>query len=120
RLAVRGAGAESARAQHPSGHLARPWTAALPGVTGRSVHRTDAARRLLPRPARLHALPLPQHGAALAVPALSRLEYVRRRTYRPGAGHYGSRSLTKACATTAAERSALSSGRSRRRYRLCV
>ena len=51
------------------------------------------ARRLLPRPARLHALPLPQHRAALAMSALPRLEHVRRRAHRAGAGHHRSRSL---------------------------
>ena len=53
-----------------------------------------AARRVLPRPARLHALPLPQHRAALAVPALPRLEHVRRRADRAGAGRDGSGSVT--------------------------
>ena len=46
-----------------------------------------ASRRLLSGSSCLHALPLPQHGAALAVSALPRLEYVRRRTDCAGAGH---------------------------------
>ena len=58
-----------------------------PDGARRPLRRADRARRLLPRPARLHALPLPQHRAALAVPALPRLEHVRRGADRAGAGH---------------------------------
>ena len=64
-----------------------------PAGAGRSLRRADPARGLLSRSARLHALPLPQHRAALAVPALPRLEHVRRRADRAGAGHDGSRGL---------------------------
>ena len=88
RPAVRRAGAEPARAQHPPGDLARARAAPPPGGAGRSLRRADRARRVLSRPARLHALPLPQHGAALAVPALPRLEHVRRGAHRAGAGRY--------------------------------
>ena len=94
RPAVCGARAEPACAQHPPGDLARARAAALPLVARRSLQRADPPRRLLPRPARLHALPLPQHRAALAMPALPRLEYVRRRTDRAGAGRDGSRGVT--------------------------
>ena len=54
-------------------------------ATGRSLSRPHARRRLLPRSAHLHALPLPQHRAALAVPAVPRVEHVRRGTHRAGA-----------------------------------
>ena len=77
---TRRSGARSGSSSHPAG-------------ARRPLRRADAARRLLPRSARLHALPLPQHRAALAVPALPRLEHVRRRADRAGAGRDGSRSL---------------------------
>ena len=73
--------------EHPPGDLARARQLQLAAGAGRSLRRADAARRLLPRSARLHALPLPQHRAALAVPALPRLEHVRRGADRAGAGH---------------------------------
>ena len=55
----------------------------------RPLRGAHARRDLLPRPAHLRALPLPQHGAALAVPALPRVEHVRRRAHRAGEGHRG-------------------------------
>ena len=94
RSAVRGARPEPARAQHPPGDLARARPAAPPAGARRSLQRAHAARRLLPRSARLHALPLPQHRAALAMSALPRLEHLRRRAHRAGAGPDRSRSLT--------------------------
>src|SRR5262249_11903576 len=90
---VRCARPESARARHPPGDLASPRPAASPDRAGRSLLRADPARGLLPRSARLYALPLPQHRAAVAVPALPRLEHVRRRTDRAGAGPDRSGSL---------------------------
>ena len=57
---------------HDAGELGSPARA------GRPLRRPHARRGLLPRPAHLHALPLPQHRAALAVPALPRVEHVRR------------------------------------------
>ena len=87
RPAVRGARPEPARARHPPGDLARarPAAPSEPSLVERYSELT-APRGLLPRPARLHALPLPQHGAALAVPALPRLEHVRRGADRARAG----------------------------------
>ncbi len=41
-------------------------------------------RGVLPRSARLPEVSLPQHRAAVAVPALSRVEHVRRRAHRAG------------------------------------
>ena len=64
-----------------------------PAVARQSLQRPDAARGVLPRPPRLHAMPLPEHGAALAVPALPRLEHVRGGADRPRAGHDRSRGL---------------------------
>ncbi len=60
------------------------------GLERTSVERyVDArpGRRVLPRPARVPALSLSQHGTPVAVPALPRVEYVRRGTDR--AGHQG-------------------------------
>ena len=54
---------------------------------GPPLHRPDARRGLLSRSARLPALPLPQHRAAVAVPAVPRVEHVRRGTHRAGEGH---------------------------------
>ncbi len=42
--------------------------------------------RVLPGSARVHAVPLPQHGTAVAVPALPRMEHLRRRAHRAGDG----------------------------------
>ena len=56
----------------------------LPKALVARLHRTHAAVGLLPRPARVHALPLPQHRAALAVPALPRVEHLRRGTDHAG------------------------------------
>ena len=56
-------------------HARRP--ARPPPHVERYVELTPR-RRLLPRSAHLPALPLPQHRAALAVPALPRVEHVRR------------------------------------------
>src|SRR6185436_9892688 len=83
RAVVCRAGAESSRAQHPPGHLARARTAAVPLVACRPLQRSHAARGLLSRSARLPALPVPQHRTAVAVSALSRLEHLRGRTHRP-------------------------------------
>jgi lipopolysaccharide assembly protein B len=51
------------------------------------LHGAHTQRGLLPRPARVLALPIPEHGAALAMPAMPRVEYVRRRTDVDGQGH---------------------------------
>jgi lipopolysaccharide biosynthesis regulator YciM len=59
----------------------------------RSLRRAHPARRVLSRSARLRPLPLPEHRAAVAVSALPRLEHVRGRADRAGAGHDGSGSL---------------------------
>ena len=42
------------------------------------LHRADAPVGVLPRSPRLPAVPLPQHGTAVAVPALPRVGHVRR------------------------------------------
>ena len=70
---TRQSGARSAQLRHPAALVDR-------------YGELTRARRVLSRPARLHALPLPQHRAAVAMPALPRLEYVRRGADRPGAG----------------------------------
>ncbi len=56
-----------------------------------ALHRVGAIVGVLPRSARLPQVPLPQHRAAVAVPALSRMEFVRRRTHRPRQGRPRSR-----------------------------
>ena len=53
---------------------------------GRALRAARQGRRLLPRPARLPALPLPQHRTAVAVPALPRVEQLRRGADRAGEG----------------------------------
>ena len=63
------------------------------GGARQSIRRAHRARRLLPGPPRVRALPVSEHRTALAVPALSRLEYVRRGAHRPRAGRGGSRGL---------------------------
>ena len=87
------AGPESARAQHPSGDLARLRAAPVPRRARQPLQRADAPCGLLSRPARLHALPLPQHRTAVAMPALPRLEHLRGGANRAGAGHDGCRGL---------------------------
>ena len=72
---------------------ARSASCAIPPSLVDRYSELTRARGLLSRSARLHALPLPQHRAALAVPALPRLEHVRRGAHRAGAGHRRSRSL---------------------------
>ena len=56
---------------------------------GRALRAARQGRGLLPRPARLPALPLPQHRAAVAVPALPRVEQLRRGADRAGEGARG-------------------------------
>ena len=90
---LRRARAEPACPRHPPGDLACARSAAPPLRARRSLRRADRARSLLSRSARLHALPLPQHRAALAVSPLPRLEHVRGGTHRAGAGRERSRSL---------------------------
>ena len=51
---------------------AQPGSGAGPGI-----HGADPQRGLLPGSARLHALPVPEHRVALAVPAVPRVEHVR-------------------------------------------
>ena len=75
---VRSARAQPARAGAPSGHLAHALDPRPAASARHALRRPDARRRLLPRPAHLHPLPLSQHGAALAVPAVPRVEYVYR------------------------------------------
>ena len=60
--------------------------AALPRAR-RPLRRPHARRHLLPRSPHLRPLPLPEHGAALAVPALPRVGHVRRRAHRARQGH---------------------------------
>ena len=81
RAAARGARAQSARPHRAPGALER---AAASSISNRAlVQRYIESRAIagvLPRSARLHQVPLPQHRAALAVPALPRMEHVRRRS----------------------------------------
>ena len=91
--AVRGARAESACAEHPPGDLAGARPTAAPRGSREPLRRSHGTRGLLPRPARLHALPVSQHRASVAVPPLPRLEHLRRRADRAGKRSDGSRSL---------------------------
>ena len=54
-----------------------------------TLRRADARRGVLPRPARLHALPVPKHRTAVAVPAVPRVEYICRGTNCTGEGNDG-------------------------------
>ncbi len=86
-LLLDGASPQPARPGHPPGDLAgaaRRWSS-IPELVQRYVD-ADARRRVLPGSARLHALPLPQHRAALAVPAVPRVEHVRRGAHCAGQG----------------------------------
>src|SRR5205085_5192317 len=80
---VRSAGAPSARPRAAPGDLADTLGAEAAARARRPLRDADARFDLLSRSPRLPALPLPQHGAPLAVPALPRVEYLRRRTHRP-------------------------------------
>ena len=87
RAPVRGAHSQPARAGDSPGDL----EGVLDAGTRRpsSIERyldADEGRRLLSRPARLRALPLPEHRAALAVPAMPRVEHVHRRAHRARKG----------------------------------
>ena len=72
------------RCTRRSGRRSRRSTCPPP-LVGRYVELTRDVD-LLSRSARLRALPLPQHRAALAVPALPRMEHVRRGADRAGEG----------------------------------
>ena len=87
RAALRGARAQPARARDPPGDLEHALGARPAAASGRALHRHHARVGLLPRPARVPAVPLPQHRAALAVPALPRVEHVRRRAHHAGDRH---------------------------------
>ncbi len=81
RTAVRGAGAQPARADDSPGDLAGAVGSGPQPAVDRAVSGPDAGCRLLSRPARLRALPLPEHRTALAVPAMPRVEYLHRRAH---------------------------------------
>ena len=89
----------SSRIRMPSGSI-RPSGArsanCTPAVARGSLQRAHRARGLLSRSPRLHALPLSQHRTALAMSALPRLEYLRRRAHRAGAGRHRGRGLVRA------------------------
>ena len=65
-----------------SGRRCSRWTS-TPALVQAYMELTRK-RGLLSRSARLRALPLPQHRAALAVPAVPRVEHVRRRAHGAG------------------------------------
>ena len=71
---------------HPPGGVAGARRVGVQPGAGRALYRPDARRRVLPGSARLHHLPLPQHRAAVAVPAVPRLEHLHRGAHRVGAG----------------------------------
>ena len=75
--AVRGADAQPSCADRPPVDLDHVIGAALPAGLNRSLLDTHPRRGLLPGSARLHPLPVSQQRAALAVPALPRVEHVR-------------------------------------------
>src|SRR5262249_12253842 len=87
--ALRRAGRPSALAGAASGDLGNALGAAPAAGAGVPLRRPDPPRPFIPRSARLPALPLPLDGAALAMPALPRMEYVRRRANRAREGESG-------------------------------
>jgi Tfp pilus assembly protein PilF len=84
RSPLRRAGRQPALAGAAPGDLGDAVGADAAAVTRRALRRADARRRLLPRPARLPALPLSLDRVALAVPALPRMEFIRGRAHRSG------------------------------------
>ena len=78
-------GHHPARHRHPPGDVAHAVGARLRRAAGARLHRPHARRGVLSRSARVHALPLSQHRAAVAVPAVPRVEYIRRRAADAGA-----------------------------------
>jgi tetratricopeptide (TPR) repeat protein len=77
RSAPRCAASQPARTRHPPGGVAgaeRAWSGLGSCSAVRGAH---AQRRVLSRPARLRALPVQKHRAALALSAMPRVEHVR-------------------------------------------
>ena len=78
RAAPRRAAAQSARHWRSTTKSGRPCS---PSISTRRwcgvMHRVDAQRCLLPGP-HVPALPLQEHGITVAVPAVPRMEYLRR------------------------------------------
>ena len=83
RVPARGARAESARAHGAPGGVERVAEARPESRSRAALHRVRAIVGVLSRSARVREMPLPQHGSALAVPALPRVEHVCRGTNRP-------------------------------------
>ena len=81
---VRGAHSQPARAGDPPGDLEGVLDTGTAAAAHRTVSDAHEGRRLLSRPARLRALPLPEHRAALAMPAMPRVEHVHRGADRAG------------------------------------
>ena len=77
RVPAGGARTESARPDGAPGGVGRAAEAGAQSRAGAALHRVGAVVGVLPRPARLPEVPLPQHRAALAMPALPRMELVR-------------------------------------------
>ena len=83
RIPARGPRAESARAHGAPGGLERAAEARPQSRPGAALHRVGAVVGVLPRSARVREVPLPQHGSAVAMPALPRVEHVCRGADRP-------------------------------------
>ena len=92
--AVRSARAQSSCADRAPGHLAGALAPRIRAHARAAVRRAHPACGLLHGSAHLHAVPLSQHRAALAVPALPRMEHVRRRSDCAGERTRRTRRLT--------------------------
>src|SRR5262245_48948806 len=88
--AVRRARDHSPRAHAATGHLGDALRPEPPAGPRLALRRPHARGRLLPRSARLPALPLPLDGTDLAVPALPRVEHVCGGADRDGERERGS------------------------------
>ncbi len=84
---------QSACAAGAPGRVGHPARDAPGQGLRRAIRHPQPRRRVLQGPAHLPAVPLPEQGTALAVPALPRVELVRRRPARPGPADRGHRCL---------------------------
>src|SRR5262245_1573270 len=93
RTAPRCAPAQPARSRHPRAGVADTLRARPRAIARPPLHDAHERRGVLPGSTRLHQLPLPKHGAALAMPAVPRVEYVCGGTVvaRQGLPHRGTR-----------------------------
>ena len=83
RVPARGPRAESARAHGAPGGVECAVEARPESRSRAALHRVRPIVGVLSRSARVREMPLPQHGSALAMSPLPRVEHVHRRENRP-------------------------------------